>query len=310
MNAETKVESRSAARRVVEVGASPILQRTIATPVIFSGRALHLGGHSTVEVLPAGVDYGIKFSHAGDDAPPSSVACCYGDHTTSISLGTGRILTAEHLLSAMYALGITNAHVHLHGQRELPILDGSSLPFMRGLIQASIVEQDGLADCLMIKDTIWFHEEGSGSIIIARPSHTFIVDAEIVFPGNIVGTQRIRKEITSRCYLAEIAPSRTFLKESIDVTPLSLVKRDRLRGLNCEDPHRCPVVVYSDDLFITPLRFNDEMIRHKVLDFVGDMSTLGRRVMGEFYLYRPGHRSNLNFCKHLLNQLDSTEVAR
>jgi UDP-3-O-[3-hydroxymyristoyl] N-acetylglucosamine deacetylase len=303
MSAVVTIQSKKATGPQIDLSLSPFRQKTVAGPVAFQGTALHLGGASRIDVQPAGEDYGIRFSHASDDIISPLVANYFGDYTTSVNHRGHRILTVEHLLSAMYALGITNAHIRLYDQYELPILDGSSLPFMQGLMQVGVVSQEAPARCLKIKDTIYVHDKDSDSIIIAAPCDSFIVDAQITFAESIIGTQQIRTAVTANHYLRDIAPARTFLKESLDVVPLSAVSRDRLRGLNYDDPHLSPVILYSNERFLTSLRFDDEPVRHKVLDFIGDVSTLGMVIMGEFYLYRPGHRANLKLCDYLLDQV-------
>lgn len=296
---------KSNAKRIaqeIELGESALPQKTLAGPVEFSGEVLHLGGFSRVQVVPADEDQGITFSLVQSGETASLAKADYCQHTTSIEVGSQRVLTIEHLLSAIYGLGINNAHVRIEGQPEVPILDGSALCFAQGLLQRGIIAQRTPAKSLRIRETIWFHETSSESIIIARPSHSFIVDADITFEESLIGTQRIRTEIVAENYLANIAPARTFLKESIDKTPLKSVRTGRLKGLDYSDCNLSPVILYSNRRFLTPLRFDDEMVRHKVLDFVGDIATLGIPIMGEFFLYRPGHRTNLSFCKFLLDR--------
>jgi UDP-3-O-acyl N-acetylglucosamine deacetylase len=282
----------------IEIALLPTKQRTLRHPVQFSGIGLHTGLLTDVVIRPASVDYGIRFSR-GDSSviPPKAVFSYQSNHTTSVNAGGSPVMCVEHLMSCLHVLGITNADVHFVVGEEFPIFDGSAIPILIKLLDAGIAEQRRRALGLFIRRP-FFVQDDEGRAIWACPGRGFVVHAEIDF-RHPIDRQNYSCEITETTFKTEIASARTFLKDSVDAVPLDIVRSARLRGLRGPPVDSCPAIVYNNQRYLSRLRFRDEAVRHKILDFLGDIYTLGYQVQGQFSLVRPGHAFSLRFVELL-----------
>lgn len=194
--------------------------------------------------------------------------------------------TVEHLMSALHVLGITNVLVEVGGP-ELPILDGSALPWVVLLDEAGREEQ--LADCIPLKIEKTFTVDREGRVLVAEPDARagLRVECTIDFPNPLIGRQNWRGVVDEATYRREIAPARTFtLQQDIEKAR----KAGLIKGGSLEN-----AVVFGDDgTVLTPggLRFPDEPVRHKVLDVLGDFYMAGRPLQGRLTLTAPGHTAN------------------
>lgn len=268
-------------------------QRTISTPVSFSGIGLHTGSLTTVTFKPAPENSGITFFRVDlKDSPPIPANIDYVvdvSRGTTIGIGEAKVHTVEHALAAMVGLGIDNLNIELDAE-EIPNGDGSSLPVMSTLQRAGIVEQDAEKQYLTVDRPIYYrHGDVTLSIL---PSDELRVSMTIAYDHVAIGTQYASYTITEETFAREIAPARTFcfLREV-----KMLQEKGLIRGGSLESA----VVIGDDTILNDDLRFPDEFVRHKILDLIGDMYLLGRPVKGHVVGVKGGHEKNVLFSKQI-----------
>jgi UDP-3-O-[3-hydroxymyristoyl] N-acetylglucosamine deacetylase len=271
------------------VPASASFQHTVAGPAIFAGIGLHTGEHVRVAIRPAQPNAGISFVRtdirSGDNvvrvAPETVVQTRLG---TVIGNDDGvTVSTIEHLMAAMAALGIDNAIVEVDGP-EVPIVDGSSEPFIQILDRAGKRRQEALRRYIEILAPIEAIEDDKRATL--TPSDQFEVAFEIAFPSRAIGRQRVDLVIDEDSFREELADCRTFgfLHEVEALRAIGLA-----RGGSMEN-----AVVIDGDRILNPegLRRPDEFVRHKALDAVGDLYVLGLPIIGRFEGIYAGHGLN------------------
>jgi UDP-3-O-[3-hydroxymyristoyl] N-acetylglucosamine deacetylase len=269
-------------------------ERTIAAPIEFTGVGLHTGGQATVRILPAPAGKGIIFRRVDLDnfelrADIGSVArVAYA--TTLMSHGVW-ISTVEHLLSALYGIGIDNAYVELDNF-EVPILDGSALPYTDAIARVGVVKQKKLRKYIRIAKEFVLRD-GDKTLGI-YPSDTFCIEYDINFPHPLIGKQRLRVELTGTNYADHVAPARTFgFYRDVE----QLQAHGLIRGGSLEN---AIVLTETGILNDTALRFKDEFVRHKMLDLLGDFALIGQPVLGHLAGDRAGHALHTRFVAELL----------
>lgn len=283
----------------------PLLPRqrnTLAKEISVSGRGVHSGIESTLTLRPAAVGHGIAFRRTDLPNQPiipvsyEHLAAEELDRRTTLRLGDAAVFTIEHVLSALMAAQVDDAIIDLDAA-EPPFLDGSALPFAQAVIRAGIAPSGSKNICVQ-------------PLVVTRPVEFAIRDSElsaIPYPGFRVtffftsGHPGLRSqvqsfEVTPDSYLTEIAPARTFcFFEEIEM----LRKAGLIKGANLSSA----VVIGRKSILNNNLRFDDEPVRHKILDFIGDMALLGAPLQGHFFVWRGGHSVNAAFGKHLLKEL-------
>ena len=269
-------------------------EQTIASSVEFKGIGLHTGELATVRLLPAPAGKGIVFRRVDLDnfelrADVASVArVAYA--TTLMSRGVW-ISTVEHLLSALYGIGIDNAYIELDNF-EVPILDGSALPYTEAIARAGIVRQSRPRRYIRVtKEFVLTDGEKTLGIY---PSSTFSVKYDIDFPHPLIGKQNLDVELSGNNYADFIAPARTFgFYHEVE----KLQANGLIRGGSLEN---AIVLTENGILNDTSLRFPDEFVRHKTLDLLGDFALIGQPVLGRLIAYRAGHALHTRFAAELL----------
>jgi UDP-3-O-[3-hydroxymyristoyl] N-acetylglucosamine deacetylase len=281
---------------VIELhGAQAMYEQTVSGPIEFSGIGLHTGERATVRILPAPAGKGIIFRRVDLDnfelrADIASVArVAYA--TTLMSRGGVWISTVEHLLSALYGIGIDNAYVELDNF-EVPILDGSALPYTQAIAHAGITKQKRARQYIRIAEEFVL-KDGEKKLGI-YPSDTFSIQYDINFPHPLIGKQSFHVELTGTNYSDLIAPARTFGFYS-DIEKLQA--NGLIRGGSLDN---AIVLTESGLLNDTSLRFPDEFVRHKVLDLLGDFALIGQPVLGRLVANRAGHALHTRFVAELL----------
>lgn len=271
-----------------------MLQTTIHNTVRCKGIGLHSGKQVEIVLRPAVEDTGILFSlHTGAGSsfitPNPDLVVATGLATT---LGNGQdsVSTVEHLLAAIRGMGIDNIHVEVRGN-ELPIMDGSAGPFVYLLRQAGVRDLSKSRKVMAVTKAINFEQDGK--YVRAFPHNGFVVDYTIDFEHPQIGKQNLSLEITPEVFTEKLAKARTFgfLKE---------VEYLHANGLALGGSLDNAVVL--DDYGILNdggLRFADEFVRHKILDFVGDMAVLEKPLQGRFEVYASGHALNNSFLRYL-----------
>jgi len=271
------------------VSASAYFQHTVAGPVIFAGVGLHTGSHVRVVVRPAAVDAGIVFVRTDVHDRDNRVAV-KPDAVCQTQLGTVinnaadvRVSTIEHLMAALAALAIDNCVVELDGP-EVPIMDGSSEPFVQILDRAGRRKQEAARRYIEILKTVTV--EDGDKLASLSPSDRFEVAFEIVFDSKAIGRQRVDLAVDEESFRAELSDCRTFgfVRDVEALRAIGLA-----RGGTMEN-----AVVIDGDRVLNPegLRRPDEFVRHKALDAVGDLYVLGAPIIGRFEGVLAGHGLN------------------
>ncbi len=279
-------------------------QRTIARSVEIRGIGLHTGEKVTVTLHPAPPRTGIIFKRVdkeGSDPIRVSLRECEADAMRGSVLvrdGT-KIFTVEHLLSAIRGIGIDNIVVEIDGS-EPPALDGSALPFARKLYEAGLVEQDAYRSFIVLDDPVWISAENA--LIAAFPYPGFKVSYVISYDHPFLRVQFLSYELSTESFLREIAPARTYaFKRELDtIWKLGLAKGGSLEN----------AIVIDEKGVMNPegLRFEDEFVRHKILDLIGDMAFLGDWIRAHIVAVRAGHRLHLKLVSRILEEVNRKSV--
>ena len=269
-------------------------QRTLASSASLEGTSLHTGAKVTLTMDPAPPNSGILFRRIDLDDQPFIPALVDNvqqvERSTTIAVGSVKVHTVEHVISALTGMGVDNAIIEMNAN-EPPIGDGSAAPYVECIKTAGIKEQDQLCSVFEVRDPIHI-EVGNGSLITIVPDKTFRVSCTQVGPGGKM-TQYFSTEITPETYEREIAPARTFVFYE-DVEPL--LEKGLIKGGSLEN-----ALVVRDNSVLSkePLRFEDEFARHKILDVVGDLMLAGKRIMGHVICVKPGHGPNTQMARQL-----------
>lgn len=281
-----------------------IPQRTLKNTIRASGVGLHSGEKVYLTLKPAPVNTGIVFRRT--DIEPSvdilARAANVGETTLSTTLGEGeaKVDTVEHLLSAMAGLGIDNAIVEVSAQ-EVPIMDGSSGPFVFLLQSAGILEQQEAKRFIKIKKRVEVVDGDKSAAFV--PYEGFKVSFEIDFDHPVLqsSVQKASLDFSSTSYVKEVSRARTFgfTKDLEYMRSKNLARGGSVKNAIVVDDYR----VLNED----GLRYDDEFVKHKILDAVGDLYLLGHSLIGEYIGHKSGHGLNNQLLHELLSQEDAWE---
>lgn len=281
-----------------------IPQRTLKNVIRATGVGLHSGEKVYLTLKPAAPDTGIVFRRT-DLTPVVDIpahALNVGETTLSTTLvkDHARVDTVEHLLSAMAGLGIDNAVVELSAQ-EVPIMDGSSGPFVFLLQSAGIAEQNVPKRFIRIKRKVEVREGDKVASFV--PYEGFKVSFEIDFDHPVFrqSVQKASLDFSSTSYVKEVSRARTFgfTKDLEYMRSKNLALGGSVKNAIVVDDYR----VLNED----GLRYDDEFVKHKILDAVGDLYLLGHSLIGEYVGYKSGHGLNNKLLRELLQQQDAWE---
>jgi len=277
-------------------------QHTIASPVEISGIGLHTGVPVKLRVVPAPANTGLVFRRTDLDgfriaARARHVARV--SYSTSLMRKGVLISTTEHLLSALAASGVDNVFIDLDNL-ELPILDGSALPFFRLIARAGLRRQRARRTYVKILKPVEVLE--GAKCIAVYPSPALRISYRIAFNHPLIGEQSLDFVPATGDYEREIAPARTFgFLEEVEM----LRKSGLVKGGSLEN-----AVVLANDGVLNPegLRFADEFCRHKILDIIGDLTLLGHPLIGHVKADRAGHAMHVGLVERLLRERDAWEL--
>lgn len=277
-------------------------ETTIQRPVEASGVGLHSGVPVSIRILPAPPSTGIVFlrSDLGNFPIPASWR-----HVARVSYATSLmrqgvlISTTEHLLSVLYSMGIDNAYIAIDNL-EVPILDGSGLPFVKLIQEAGIKTYRRRKRYLRIRRPV--SVEGGGKRISILPSDSFLLTCDIFFDHPCVGRQTMDVEVTPERYATDIAPARTFgfAWELDQMRDMGLIRGATLENAVCFD--RTSVMNPGG------LRFPDECCRHKVLDLIGDLALIGKPLLGHVIAERAGHAMHAALVSKIMSDPSLYEI--
>jgi UDP-3-O-[3-hydroxymyristoyl] N-acetylglucosamine deacetylase len=257
-------------------------EQTIRQPVSTSGVGLHSGAPVTMRILPAPAGTGLVFRRVdldGFEIEANSRNVAKVSYATSLMKKGVLISTTEHLLSACVGVGLDNAIIELDNL-ELPLLDGSSQPFVDLIHTAGLRRQRRPRTYYRILRELELHE--GDKFIGVYPGPGYYVSYAIDFPHPLIGSETFEVELSNGQFHREIAAARTF---GFKDQEKQLKNMGLIRGASMEN---C-IVLTSDGVLNGPLRFPDEFVRHKVLDLIGDLALLGRRIVGRVVANRAGH---------------------
>jgi len=294
-------------------------QKTIKSEISLSGVGLHTGNKVTMTFKPAPINHGYAFSRVDLEGCP--VIEALAGYVTNTQRGTNlekngvKINTSEHVLAAVYALGIDNILIEIDAQ-EPPIMDGSSKFFVEALDKAGIVEQDAPREEYIVKDIISYKDPETGSEIMIMPADEYEVTTIVDFGTKVLGTQNASLNTLSD-FRKEISEARTFsfLHEIEMLLDNDLIKGGDLNNaivyvdkeISEETIARLKKIFKKKTLTVKPngildnltLRWANEAARHKLLDVVGDLALVGTRIRGKIIATKPGHKVNTLFAKKL-----------
>jgi UDP-3-O-[3-hydroxymyristoyl] N-acetylglucosamine deacetylase len=280
-------------------------QRTLKTTTRTTGVGLHTGARVELTLRPAAVDTGIVFHRVDVPVPVTipALAVNVGDTrlSSTLAMGAVSISTVEHLMSALAGLGIDNLHVDVAGP-ELPIMDGSAGPFVFLLQSAGIVEQTVPKRYLRVRAPVEMRDGDKWARF--DPFLGFKLDFTIDFPHPVFGTENrhVVVDFAEHSYVKEVARARTF-------GFMQDVEAMREAGLALGGSLQNAIVLDETRVLNTEgLRYDNEFVKHKVLDAIGDLYLLGHPLIGQYTAFKPGHALNNLLARALLTRTDAWEL--
>jgi UDP-3-O-[3-hydroxymyristoyl] N-acetylglucosamine deacetylase/3-hydroxyacyl-[acyl-carrier-protein] dehydratase len=303
-------------------------QQTIRESITFEGVGLHTGAQSRVILHPASENTGIVFI-CEDFSPPIEIPAHIDfvvDLTRSTTLGKGeaRVYTVEHILAVLTGMGISNVRISIWGP-EVPILDGSAKPFVEAIAQVGIQPQKAEQHFYAIEEPVHYQEKQRGVDIAALPFEGFRATVVVDYNSQVLGIQPATL-VRWEDFATEIAPARTFclLYELEELYKQGLIKGGTLenaivivdRVYAHEELQRIGSLFGYPDVEMvpegvlnnTPLRFENEPARHKLLDLIGDLALLGAPLKGQVIAMRPGHAANIAFLRTLHKLIQKKKI--
>lgn len=280
-------------------------QRTLKKTVSTVGIGLHSGKKVSMTLRPALANTGIVFRRV--DMNPPSLLELHPERVgetmlcTALVDGEMKVATVEHLLSALAGLGIDNLYVDLDAA-EIPIMDGSSAPFLYLLLSTGIEELRAPKRFIRIKHAIEARKGDGWARLSPYEGFKAIFEIDFNHPAVNATKQKLEIDFSRQAYASEIARARTFgFMRDVEMM------RSRNLGLGGSLEN---AIVLDEYRVLNPdgLRYTDEFIRHKILDAVGDLYTLGHGIIGAFYGYKAGHAINNLLVRELLKQRDAWEM--
>ena len=298
---------------------NPDKQHTLSQSISISGTGLHTGILVDMTLQPANPGFGIQFQRIDLPNQPLIKADCDlvtdTSRGTTLQVGDAKVSTVEHILAALVGLGVDNLLIELNGP-EIPIMDGSSAPFIEAIEKVGVLEQDAAKAWYSIDENIFHYDEVKRVEMVALPALDYQITTLIDFNSPVLGTQHAALK-TIKDFKSEIAPCRTFcfLHELETLLEHDLIKGGDINNaivvvdkpVTKEEMTRLAKVFKRDKIEVKSegylnnleLRFPNEPARHKLLDVVGDLALIGYPIKARIIANRPGHSSNVEFAKKI-----------
>lgn len=298
-------------------------QSTIKTPVSVKGVGLHTGKSVTLTFKPAPANHGYRFQRIDLTDQPVITAdvklVTSTNRGTTLRSGDAQVATVEHVLSALTGLHVDNILMEIDGP-EMPIMDGTSMPFVQALLDAGRAELDAEREYFIVTEPISYKDEITGTELLALPADSFEATVMIDFNSKVLGQQFAALHNLSE-YVEEIAPCRTFvfIHELEKLLDMGLIKggdmnnaiviadrkmdQDELDELARKMGKQSIKVDSEGVLNTVKLHFQNEPARHKLLDVIGDLALIGKPIRGKIVATKPGHTANVEFAKILKKHL-------
>ena len=272
-------------------------QTTLAAEASYTGIGLHSGREVHMVLKPAPADTGLVFVRTDLEGQPQIHATASNVtstmRATTVEENGCKVFTIEHLMSAFHALRIDNCYIEIDAE-EPPVADGSSLAFFQKMKDAGVKELAAERKEIVIDKVYRIDDEESNRFVMVLPYDGFRVSFTSVNPHKLIGVQYENFEISPELYEREIAPARTIAYEQ-EIEAL------RSMGLGLGGTLES-VIVYNDAGWLNPLHFEDELVRHKILDVIGDLRLAGP-IRGHVIAVASGHALNTNLAKKLVENL-------
>ena len=269
-------------------------RRTLARPAVLEGTGLHLGVPCRVTFQPAKAKQGVVFRRVDCPGQPQIRAhvseVSGSERRTQLGKGDHAIHTVEHVLAAVSGLNIDDVTIDMDGP-EPPILDGSAAPFVEALSDAGLASIEGEPEFLELSEPVRIID--GASVYEAYPAERLELDVTIEFPHPLIGKQSRRFTVTEESFASELSRARTFgFVHEVD----ALREKGLIRGASLENA----VVLGDDDILSGDLRWNDEFVRHKAMDCVGDLALAGARVKARIVAIKPSHRGTVTLVREMV----------
>ncbi len=269
-------------------------RRTLARPAVLEGTGLHLGVPCRVTFQPAPSKQGVVFRRVDCPGQPQIRAhvseVSGSERRTQLGKGDHAIHTVEHVLAAVSGLNIDDVTIDMDGP-EPPILDGSAAPFVKALSDAGLASIPGEPEFLELSEPVRIID--GASVYEAYPSEHLELDVTIEFPHPLIGRQSRRFTVTEETFASELSRARTFgFVHEVD----ALRERGLIRGASLENA----VVLGDDEVLSGDLRWNDEFVRHKAMDCVGDLALAGARIKARIVAIKPSHRGTVTLVREMV----------
>jgi len=305
-------------------------QRTLKEAIVFKGVGLHTGEIVTMEVCPAPDNHGYKFQRIDLENQPIIKAdadlVVATDRGTTLEFQGARVYTTEHILAALYGMQVDNALIKLDAP-EIPIMDGSSLPFVKEIQRVGYEEQTAERNYFVLEENIKWEDTEKGIEFLAVPDSNYRLTVMVDYNSPALGTQHAAIYHID-AFEKEIAPCRTFcfLRELEFLASNNLIKGGDLdnaivlverNDVSQEELNRLAKLLGKENLTVNydgigvlnslKLQFENEPARHKLLDIIGDLALVGRPLKAHILGARPGHSGNVRFAKVLKEQIKLQE---
>lgn len=268
-----------------------IHQCTLKSSAVMTGRGLHTGEECRLTISPAAPGHGVVFATPEGEIPASAEFVGDTLRGTTLRNGEAEVHTVEHLLAALAGMGVDNARAEVTGP-EIPAADGSALPFVGLIGEVGVMEQDAEARFVRLDDPVWVAD--SGKYLLALPGDMFRVSMLVSYQHPMIGEQAIIISIDPETFKREIAPARTFCTAN----EIEMILSQGLGKGGTEDN----VIVVHDDHYSIPLRFDDEFVRHKALDLIGDLSLAGGRLLADVTAIKTSHTLNTALAQKIADR--------
>jgi len=275
-------------------------QKTLKQKITFSGIGVHSALAASVMVLPAEADAGIVFCNAKDASQCFKVGAVVPEvamHATVVKNGSWFVSTIEHLMAALRMVGVDNAKVALTGH-EIPILDGSALPFVQGFLDVGLEKQDVHKHFLTPRQILQLSDASGRAITImpaAQGANELVIEYSADFNHPLAGSPCFSGTITVPFFVEQVAPARTF--GFLEQLPF-------LRQHNLAQGSSLSNTIVIGQEVLNDMRFADECVRHKVLDLLGDVALLPYQLAGMVKAHKTGHSFNRMVVEHYYQNPD------
>lgn len=304
------------------------MQKTLKNSIHFEGKGLHTGVNIQMSVFPAPVNTGFVFKRIDLDGKPTINGIA--DNVIDTKLGTtleengARVYTVEHILAALFGMGVDNAFIELDN-KEIPIMDGSARFFVEAIVKAGIAEQNQPVDYIEIKETLAIQDSKEGKEILIVPDEEFQIMVNVSYPAKTLSNQ-FASISSLDCFEEEIANCRTFTFIS-ELEPL--LQKDLIKGGDLDNAiviidrtitqseidrlaqlfKRETVEVKEEGVLNNlELYFPNEPARHKLLDVIGDLALIGYRIKGRVIATKPGHYINTELAKKVRQHIKKEKM--